>query len=455
MKKHYNPDNTTTRMSRREFLGTGAAAAAAFTVVPRHILGGTGYTAASDQINVAGIGVGGKGRSDVRGADEAGGTIYALCDVDMERAAESINNYPKAKVYVDYREMLEKEPDIDAVIVSTPDHNHAPIAAMAMKMGKHAYVQKPLTRTIHEARELARIAKENKVMTQMGNQGHAGEGARLINEWIWQGAIGDVTEVHTWTNRPVWPQGIEAPTAIPAVPSSMHWDQWIGPAPYRPYHPAYAPFRWRGWWDFGVGALGDMGAHIIDHPYWALKLEQPTSIQATSTPYTKDSYPVATAVTYQFPKRGKMPPVTMKWFDGGLKAPRPDDLEDGRMMGSGGGGIMFYGTKGKLMASVYGNNPRLIPETFMQKVGLPEKTIKRSPGIYQEWIDAIRNGGPEPTSNFSYAAALTETMLLGNLAVQFQEDDTILEWDAKNMRVTNLEKANDYLHYEYRDGYKL
>jgi predicted dehydrogenase len=235
----------------------------------------------------------------------------------------------------------------------------------------------------------------------------------------------------------------------------MHWDQWIGPAPYRPYHPAYAPFRWRGWWDFGVGALGDMGAHIIDHPYWALKLDKPVSVQATSTPYNDDSYPLATVVTYKFPERDNMPSVTMKWFDGGLMPPRPDDLEEGRMMGSGGGGIIFYGTKGKLMASVYGNNPRLIPETFMQKVGLPKKTIKRSPGIYQEWVDAIRNNGPEPTSNFSYASGLTETMLLGNIAVKFQEDDTILQYDAENMRVTNLEKANDLLHYEYRDGYTL
>jgi len=451
MKKE-NSSNKANTISRRSFLERTTMATAAVTIVPRFVLGGPGYKAPSEKINIACVGVGGQGRHDLSRVSTE--NIVALCDVDEDNAAEAFALYPKVNKYKDFRIMLEKEKDIEAVTVTTPDHTHAVIAMMAIKMGKHVFVQKPLTHTIYEARKLAEAARKEKVVTQMGNQGHAGEGARLLNEWIWDGAIGDVYEVHTWTNRPIWPQGIGRPETIPSVPPSLDWNLWLGPAPWRPYHPAYAPFSWRGWWDFGVGALGDMGAHIIDQPFWALKLEYPESVQATSTALNEETYPLATIVTYKFPARNNMPPVKLVWYDGGLLPPRPDDLESGRMVGERGGGIIFYGTKGTLMCSVYGNNPRLIPETKMKEYTLPEKTIPRSPGIHEEWIEAIK-GGPATNSNFDYAGKLTEMMLLGNLALSMASKNTILEWDGPNMRVTNLEEANNFIHKEYRKGWTL
>lgn len=451
-----------TSLSRREFMGRSAAAAAGLMIVPRHVLGGRGYTAPSDTLNIGCIGVGGKGSSDIRSC--SGENIVALCDVDDTQMARFLKSdhstpeqkamYDKAGKYRDFRVMLEEEKGIDAVTVSPPDHTHAVAAMTAMKMGKHAFVQKPLTHTIKEARILAQTAKQMNVVTQMGNQGHAGEGARLINEWIWDGAIGDVHEVHCFTNRPIWPQGIEAPKEIPSVPSTLDWNVWLGPARFRPYHPAYHPFKWRGFWDFGTGALGDMGAHILDHPFWALKLGHPTTVQASSTPYTEDSCPLAEIVTYEFPQRGEMPPVTLKWFDGGMMPPRPEGLEDGRMMGDSGGGGIFYGSKAMLMFSTYGNNSRIVPEAKMKEYQRPEKTIPRSPGIHLEWIEAIK-AGKKSTTDFSYSGLLTEVMLLGNVAVRVQEHKTKLEWDGEKMEFTNLPEANRYLHFEYRTGWSL
>ncbi len=443
-------------------MGRSAAAAAGLMIVPRHVLGGRGYTAPSDTLNIGCIGVGGKGSSDIRSC--SGENIVALCDVDDTQMARFLKSdhstpeqkamYDKAGKYRDFRVMLEEEKGIDAVTVSPPDHTHAVAAMTAMKMGKHAFVQKPLTHTIKEARILAQTAKQMNVVTQMGNQGHAGEGARLINEWIWDGAIGDVHEVHCFTNRPIWPQGIEAPKEIPSVPSTLDWNVWLGPARFRPYHPAYHPFKWRGFWDFGTGALGDMGAHILDHPFWALKLGHPTTVQASSTPYTEDSCPLAEIVTYEFPQRGEMPPVTLKWFDGGMMPPRPEGLEDGRMMGDSGGGGIFYGSKAMLMFSTYGNNSRIVPEAKMKEYQRPEKTIPRSPGIHLEWIEAIK-AGKKSTTDFSYSGLLTEVMLLGNVAVRTQEHKTKLEWDGEKMEFTNLPEANRYLHFEYRTGWSL
>lgn len=443
-------------------MGRTATAAAGLMIVPRHVLGGPGYTAPSDTLNIGCIGVGGKGTSDIRSC--SGENIVALCDVDDSIVAQFLKSdrntpeqkamYDKASKFRDFRVMLEEEKGIDAVTVSTPDHSHAVAAMMAMKMGKHAFVQKPLTHTIKEARLLAKTAKEMNVVTQMGNQGHAGEGGRLINEWIWDGAIGDVHEVHCFTNRPIWPQGIEAPTEIPSVPSTLDWNVWLGPARFRPYHPAYHPFKWRGFWDFGTGALGDMGAHILDHPFWALKLGHPTTVQASSTPFTKDSCPLAEIVTYEFPKRGNLPPVTLKWFDGGMMPPRPEGLEAGRMMGDSGGGGIFYGSKAMLMYSTYGDNPRIVPEAKMKEYQRPEKTIPRSPGIQLEWIEAIK-AGKKSTTDFSYSGMLTEVMLLGNAAVRVQEHKTRLEWDGDKMEFTNLPEANQFLHFEYRTGWSL
>lgn len=449
-------------LSRREFMGRSAAAAAGFMIIPRHVMGGKGYSAPSDTLNIGCVGVWGKGSSDTRSV--ATENIVALCDVDdtmMEKFMTSDRNEPqqqekfdKANKYRDFRVMLEKEKSIDAITVSTPDHTHAVIAMMAMKMGKHVFVQKPLTHTIKEARLLAETAKKVNIVSQMGNQGHAGEGGRLINEWIWDGAIGDIREVHCWTNRPIWPQGIDAPKEIPSKPPTMAWDLWLGPAPYRYYHPAYAPFKWRGWWDYGTGAVGDMGAHILDHPFWALKLGHPKTVQASSSEFTDDSYPVAEVITYEFPARGELPPVKLTWYDGGIMPPRPEGLDNGRMMGDEGGGGLFIGEKGSLMYSTYGKSPRIIPEAKMQEYKRPEPSIPRSPGIHEEWIEAIKTG-KKSTTDFSYSGTLTEVMLLGNAAIRMKEEKTKLEWDGEKMEFTNLTDANKYLHKEYRTGWKL
>jgi predicted dehydrogenase len=454
MKKLVIPSGTVTR---REFLGT-TAAAAAFTIVPRHVLGGPGYVAPSDKLNIGCIGVGGKGQSDIQGVSTE--NIVALCDVDDEQIARVIKEdgprnpqLDKAKKYRDFRLMLEKE-KLDAVTVSTPDHTHAVAAAMAMQMGKHAFVQKPLTHTIVEARNLARLAKERGVTTQMGNQGHAGEGARLVKEWIDDGAIGDVTEVHVWTNRPIWPQGIEAPNTLPSVPPTLDWNLWLGPAKYRPYHPALCHFVWRGWWDFGTGAIGDMGAHLLDTAFWALNLGHPISVDASSTKFTEASYPLASTIHYKFPARDKMPPVSLHWYDGGLTPPRPDELEPGRRTGDDGGGLIFVGTKGKLMCGTYGANPRLIPEARMLEYKRPPKTIPRSPGIHEEWVAACK-AGTKSTTDFSYSGPLTEVMLLGNIAVRMASKNVTLLWDPANMKITNVPEANEFLHMSYRDGWRL
>jgi predicted dehydrogenase len=440
-------------LTRREFLSRTAAGTAGIMIVPRFVLGGPGYVAPSDKLNIACIGVGGQGEHDVQGVSSE--NIVALCDVDDERAAETFEKFPGVKTYRDFRIMLEKEyKNIDAVTVTTPDHNHAVIAMMAIKLKKHVYVQKPLTHTIYEARKLAEAAREYKVVTQMGNQGHASEGARLINEWIWDGAIGNVYEAHCWTNRPIWPQNILRPDTLPSLPPTLDWDVWIGPSPWRPYHPAYAPFAWRGWWDFGTGAIGDMGAHIMDQPFWALKLDAPDTIQASSTEFNTETYPLASEVTFNFPARGEMGPVKLVWHDGGLMPARPEELENERMMGSNEGGSLFIGEKGKLICSTYAENPRLIPESKMREYKLPEKTIPRSPGIREEWIAACK-GGPPTTSNFDYASKLTETMLLGNLAIRLKERNTILKWDAANLRITNLNEANEFIQMKYRKGWEL
>jgi predicted dehydrogenase len=453
--------------SRRKFLGAASTAAAGLMVVPRHVVGSTqkkgGRKAPSDTLNIACVAVGGMGASDTRGCRTE--NIVALCDVDDESMARLLRNeelepaekamYEKAAKYRDWRRMFEKEKGIDAVTVSTPDHNHAVIAMAAIKLGKHVYVQKPLTHTIKEARLLAQAAKEANVVTQMGNQGHAGEGARLVCEWIWAGAIGNVTEVHCWTNRPIWPQGdIPAPAEIPSVPGTLDWDVWLGPAPYRPYHPAYHPFKWRGLWDFGTGALGDMGAHIMDQPFWALKLKSPVSVQASSTVFSKDYAPAAEVVTYEFAAREGMPPVTMTWWDGGLMPPRPPELEQGRMVGDDGGGVFFRGDKGLLMCGTYGENPRLVPESRMQDFQRPDKTIPRSPGIRLEWFEAIKKGA-KSTTDFAYSGALTETMLLANVAVRLKDKNMKLLWNGDKMEFTNLPEANELLHFPYRPGWSL
>ena len=461
-----HPDNEEkkTILSRRDFLGSAALAAATVTIVPRHVLGGPGFKAPSDKLNIACIGVGGKGFSDTLGVSEE--NIVALCDVDdakmtefrqriVEYRPKAISWFDKARKFKDFRKMLDKmDKEIDAVTISTPDHTHAVAAMMALKMKKHTFVQKPLTHTIAEARALAAEAQKQGVATQMGNQGHAGKEARMINTWIQAGAIGDVTEVHCWTNRPIWPQGIQAPEESMPVPDTLDWDLWLGPARSRPYHPALCHFVWRGWFDFGTGALGDMGAHIMDHPYWALKLGHPATVQASSTPVTEDSYPVASVVKYTFPEREGMPPVALYWYDGGLMPERPEDMEPGRRMGSGEGGVLYIGTRGKLMHATYGLNPRLVPETRMQEFVRPEPVIPESPGIQAEWIEAAKNGG-KSTTDFSYSGPLTETMLLGNIAIRMKDMNRVLEWDGGKGEIVNLPEADELLRMPYRAGWTL
>ncbi|UCF44101.1 MAG: Gfo/Idh/MocA family oxidoreductase [Planctomycetota bacterium] len=449
------------KISRRDFMQGAAGAAMAFTIVPRHVLGGPGHTPPSEKLNIAGVGVGGMGASDVQNC--ATENVVALCDVHDSYAAKTFKTYPRAKVYKDYRRMLDKQKDIEAVVVATPDHTHACIAMAAIRAGKHVYVEKPLTYSIHESRKLTEAARQAKVATQMGNQGHASEDIRNVCEWIADGAIGAVREVHAWTTHAVWPQGIERPKETPPVPEDLDWDRWVGPAPYRPYHPAYLPGLWRGWWDFGTGALGDMGCHVLDPAFWALKLGYPTSVEASASIYVSEitwdktlnteSYPRASIVRYEFGARGNMPAVTLTWYDGGLMPPRPAELEEGRQMGSALGGIIFIGDKGKIMGGSHGGTgARIIPESKMKEYNRPPKTIARSPGHHAEWISACKNGQPAG-SNFDYAGPFTEVVLLGNIALRMMHKK--LYYDGPNMKVTNLPEANGYIHRQYRQGWTL
>ena len=439
-------------------MGLAASAASSIMIVPRHVLGGCGYISPSDKLNIAGIGVGGQGAWDLQNLESE--NIVALCDVDWAHAAGSFERYPQAKKYRDFRVMLEREPDIDAVLVATPDHTHAVASMLAIKMGKHVYCEKPLTHTIVEARKITEAAREANVATQMGNQGMAFEGNRLINEWLADGAIGPVYEVHVWSDRPTrlgtrdlwWLQAIDRPTDEPDVPPTLDWDLWLGPAPYRPYHPAYVPFLWRGWWDFGEGALGDMGVHNIAPVFSALSLSAPTSVHASSTPIYADTLPLASLVHYEFPARGAMPPVRLHWYDGGLLPERQEELDDSDEL-SNEDGIIFVGEKGKMLVEGWGGEkPRLIPDANMRAYDRPPKTLPRSVGHHKEWIEACKNGTPT-RSNFDFAGLLTETLLLGIISTRLEGEK--LYWDSTSMRVTNMPKANNYLHYPYRDGWTL
>ncbi len=438
-----------------------SAAAAAVTIVPRHVLG-QGQTPPSEKLNIASIGAGGRALDDLDGLKSE--NIVALCDVDLNAAAAAFKRFPQARRYRDFRQMLaDMDRQIDAVLVAAPDHIHAPASMAAIKLGKHVYCEKPLTRTVHEARALSNAAKQKRVVTQMGNQGMEFEGNRLINEWISAGAIGQVREVHAWSDRPThkgarqlyWAQGIERPRQTPPVPAHLDWDLWLGPAPYRPYHPAYVPFAWRGWWDFGSGGLGDMGIHNIAPIFSALKLGAPTSVSASSTPVYEETLPLASVVHYDFPARGDMPPVTLHWYDGGLLPPRPAELEIGRELNKE-DGVLFAGDEGMLLVDGWGgHSPRLIPEAKMQAFQRPPRTLPRSIGHYREWIEAAKgNKNVKPRSDFAdFAGPLTEAVLLGTVSVRL--GGRKLLWDSPNLKVTNVPEANKLLHYEYRQGWTL
>lgn len=456
-----NPASSS-RSSRRTFLAKAGAAAFGFTIVPRNVLGGAGFTPPSERVTLAGIGAGGMGGGDIANHAEKGANIVAVCDVDEVRAAKIFNAFPNARRYKDFREMIDKEAKhIDAVTVGTPDHTHAVAAMAAIRAGKHVYCQKPLTHTLRECRELTKAARAAGLATQMGNQGHATEGARLTNEWIQAGVIGEVREVHVWSDRAglLWKQGIARPSDTPPIPATLDWNLWLGPMKERPYHPAYAPVSWRGWWDFGTGALGDMGCHIIYHPVWALGLGTPATVEARCTldgsVFTDkrpnfETFPIASIITYEFPARGNLPPVCMTWYEGGLMPPTPAEMPGGRQLHPN--GVLYVGAKGKLHHASHGGMPELLPDALHEDAEKVPKTMTRSPGHYEEWLLACK-GGPRPVSNFDYAGPLTEIILLGVLAMR--APGTRIEWDGQSMEVKNAPELNAFIHAEYRKGWTL
>ena len=497
--------------SRRDFLGQAATLGLGALVLPRHLVAGTTGKLPSRTLNVACVGIGGMGMSNM--AQLLGENIVAVCDVDfayVERALEGRLRprdgkvseealrlkaaYEKAAKYTDFRRMLEERKDIDAVVIATPDHLHAVIASAAMQLGKHVYVQKPLTYSVHESRHLARLAQTTGVVTQMGNQGHSMEGSRRVVEIVRSGVLGRIDTVHVWTDRPVgyWAQGIPRPgSPVPPVrppdparppqwnartvevavlramadnpqspPPGMDWDLYCGPAPLIPYHPAYHPFAWRGWTDFGVGSLGDMGAHLVDQAYWALNLTQPTSVAASSSPWggpadNPATYPLATQVEYEFPAVGTRGPVKLYWYDGGLMPPRPPFMPDDKSLplGDGGGGL-FIGTRGVLHYETYGRNPTVYPESLAGEVAAITPSLPRIATSHEGNFAAACKGEAEASCPFSYAAPLNETMLLGMAALRLGKGRKAL-YDAERMAFTSHPELNRFLTREYRSGWSL
>jgi predicted dehydrogenase len=469
-------------LSRRSFIKNTMIVGGGLMIIPRHVLG-RGFVAPSDKLNIAGIGAGGKGESDLAEfAKSPYVNIVALCDVDDRQAVNSRKSFPKATYYKDFREMLAKEKNnIDACSISTPDNIHAVATLMAMQMGKHVYTQKPLTHDIYEARILAQAEKKYKVVTQMGNQGGSGDGVRKAKEIYDKGMIGKVTEAHAWTNRPVWPQGIPTPTGKHEIPAGLNWDLWLGPAKHIDYNPAYLPFNWRGWWAFGTGALGDMACHIMDPIYRILPIDYPDSAECSVATIWKemwndtqntDACPPASIIHLNYPRRDGKGDIKVSWYDGGLLPDRPDELLPGESFGNWDGGVLLVGTKGKLLLDCYGANPRLLPSKLMQEKAMPKEKIKRVPeGHYLQWVNACiaGYGNAETSSPFSYAGPFTESILMGNLAIRSWMmknpklkgwDDKYLGrkkllWDSANMKVTNFDEANEFVRREYRDGYSM
>jgi predicted dehydrogenase len=473
---HRREAEPTRQLSRRQFMGGLAIATAGFQVVPGHVLGLNGAPPPSGKLNIAGVGVAGQGGHDISQFPDH--NIVGLCDVDWAHAAGTFKKFPQARPWKDYRKMLEEQKDIDAVVVATPDHVHAFASMAAMKLGKHVYCEKPLTHSVWEARQVATVARERKLATQMGNQGQASEDTRRLCELVWAGAIGPVREAHIWTDRPsnglfgeYWPQGVDRPTETPPVPATLAWDLWVGPAPVRPYNPAYLPFKWRGWWDFGTGALGDIGCHAFDPVFRALKLGAPTSVQASSSRVNKETFPLASMVTYEYPARNaavqannyhvrgregagaggvEMPPLTAIWYDGGLRPARPAGLEDGASMGTN--GRLLIGEKGFILGT------RVYPKARRQELNDVPKTIPRVKDHYGEWAQACLGGAPAG-SNFDWAGPLAEAVLLGNVALRVQLREELtgkkLLWNSEELRFRNSEEANKFLRREYRAGWTI
>lgn len=477
--------DSTVSNSRRNFIKNTALAAAGFMIVPRHVLGGRGFLAPSDRLMVAGVGVGGKGESNLANIYNGGKSEIAfLCDVDDRRAVNSIKSFPKAKYYKDYREMLDKDgKNIDGVVVSTPDHNHAMIAMAAMQLGKHVYVEKPLSHDIYEARKLTEAAKRYQVVTQMGNQGASGDGVRQLQEWYDAGVIGKVHTVYCWTDRPSWPQGILWPSTNGEVPKELDWDLWLGSAPNKPYIEKLVPFNWRGWWDYGTGAIGDMGCHLVEPPFRVLGLDTPIDVQCSvgsiyvdefKRGYFPDSCPPSSHVIMTFEKTKKTKGnVQIHWMDGGIKPARPEELGPNEPFGTN--GVIFEGTKGKMMCGVYGADPRLLPLSRNNEVHTKQKLERIKGGVeghYWQWAEAAiaGYGKMQLSSPFEIAGPLTETLLIANLAIRgtdvqrpkangkgfdYPGRDIKLLWDKENLRVTNFDDVNQFVKREYRQGWSL
>lgn len=441
----------TSGISRRSFLKTASLSSA--VVAFPHVLRSQQGKSPNSRLNVACVGVGGRGTAAVAAMQEQ--NHVAFCDVDDARAAGTYAKFPGVPRYRDYRKMLDELGNtIDAVTISTPDHMHFPIAMAAMALGKHVFVEKPMSHTIAEARQLAARAREKKLATQMGNQGHAAEGMRLLKEWFQAGVLGEVKEIHSWTDRPIWPQGVKTPDhskMIPVAPPTLDWDLWLGVAAQRAYDPGYLPFNWRGFWDFGTGALGDMGCHMMDGAFWALDLTAPTSIEAVSARQTEISAPTASVVTYHFPAHGTRRPVKWVWYDGGMEPVLPPEFEEARKLPDN--STLIIGTKATVLAQANYFTIRLVPETKMQELssGLPPKTLPRVPdgNHFAEWVRACQGGEPAG-ANFDYSARLTETVLLSNVAVRARRR---IEWDSAAMKVTNFPAANAFVTKEYRGGF--
>jgi predicted dehydrogenase len=453
-------------ISRRKFIKNMAITTAGLTILPSTVFSGLGKIAPSDKLNIAVIGIGGVGNTNLKNV-AATENIVALCDTDWKYAKHVFDENPNAKRYSDYRKMFdEMGKSIDAVIIATADHTHAIIAAQAMAMGKHAYVQKPLTHTVYESRLLTKLAEKYKLATQMGNQGSSGDGVRRTCAWLWAGEIGDVTKVEAFTDRPIWPQGLPRPSQGEWVPETLNWDAFIGPAKMRPYNSIYTPWNFRGWWDFGTGALGDMACHILHPVFVGLKLQYPTKVQGSSTLLLTDSCPTAQTVKITFPARTsadkrvkiKLPEVTVQWFDGGLKPNMPDKWPAGKDMNDSGGGVIFHGTKGKLICGCYGVNPWILrPDGSIDKPELPMVGREIKISHEMDWVRASKES-PESrvktASDFSEAGPFNEMVVMGVLGVRLQSLNKELEWDGPNMRFTNIGE-NETISTVISDGFKI
>jgi len=440
--------------TRRNFLTTGAAVLG-FNIIPRHVLGAPGQPPPSGKLNIGCVGIGGQGCEVTKDLSRLPNVnIAALCDVDEAYAAHTIAEYPGIPFYKDYRVMLDKEQGLDAVMVATPDHWHAPISIAAMRMGKHVYCEKPLAHSIEEARLMGKIAAETKVVTQMGNTGHASQGLRLTKEWIDAGAIGTVSEVHVWTDRPgKWwdSQGRRRPAAGPPVPKTLDWNLWQGPAPEHAYHPLYLPGKWRGWFDYGCGALGDMMVHNADPAWFALDLGAPIAVEASTAETNPDSFPLWSVVTWHFAAKGRRGPIKVTWHDGGKLPEPPPGFDSSRPLEDN--GIIFLGDKGSILAPGWCGKPRIFPDSLAKSFVLPARSLPRSPGHRKEWVDASIAGKPEDAkAGFWYSAPFTEALLLGVLPIRLGKR---IEWDAAAMQAVNAPEADALIRKKYRKGFEL